>query len=144
MVAFFGNETALFETVGIDRDVFDDALALTAETAQERRGKLGALRTNRETLLFLMILMRKGIDVLELLVVDFIKTWEHIVERVKNIAQLFYGNLVGGAVCFFGETVPETPDAALVVDCTVCQIRRPKSRSTKPRCFSAGSTLCMV
>ena len=94
MVAFFGTETALFETVGIYRDVFDDALALTAETAQERHGKLGVLRTNREKLLFFMIFMRKGNDVLELLVVDFIKTREHIVERAKKIAQLFYGNLV--------------------------------------------------
>ena len=74
LVAFFGTETALFETVGIYRDVFDDALALTAETAQERHGKLGVLRTNREKLLFFMIFMRKGNDVLELLVVDFIKT----------------------------------------------------------------------
>ena len=32
LVTFFGTEAALFETVGIDRDVFDDALALTAET----------------------------------------------------------------------------------------------------------------
>ena len=89
LVAFFGTEAALFETVGIDRDVFDDALALTAETVQERRGKLGALRTNREKLLFLVIFMRKGIGVLELLVVNFIKTREHIVEREKKIAQLF-------------------------------------------------------
>ena len=138
MVAFFGNETALFETVGIDRDVFDDALALTAETAQERRGKLGALRTNREKRLFLVIFMRKGIDVLELLVVDFIKTREHIVERVKKIAQLFYRNLVRGAVRFFGETVPEAPDAALIVDCTVCQIRRPKKPLDEAKVFFSG------
>ena len=138
LVAFFGNETALFETVGIDQDVFDDALALTAETVQERRGKLGALRTNREKLLFLMIFMRKGIDVLELLVVDFIKTREHIVERVKKIAQLFYGNLVGGAVGFFRETVPEAPDAALIVDCTVCQISRPKKPFDEAKVFFSG------
>ena len=135
MVAFFGTETALFETVGIDRNVFDDALALTAETVQERRGKLGALRTNRERLLFLMVFLRKGIDVLEILVVNFIKTREHIVERAKTIAQLFYGNLVRGAVRFFGETVPDAPDAALVVDCTVCQIRRPKRPFDEAKVF---------
>ena len=86
--------------------------------------------------------MRKGIDVLELLVVDFIITREHIVERVKNIAQLLYGNLVGGAVCFFGETVPETPDAALVVDCTRLKSAGQKSRSTKPKCFQREA-LCV-
>ena len=51
LVAFFGTETALFETVGIDGDMFKDALALTAETPQERRGKLGALQTNLKKLL---------------------------------------------------------------------------------------------
>ena len=138
MIAFFGTENALFETVGTDRDVFDDALGLTSETVQERRGKLGALRTNREKLLFLMIFMRKGIDVIELLVVNFIKTREHIVERAKKIAQLFYSNLVGGTVRFFGETVPEAPDAALIVDCTVCQIRRPKKPFDEAKVYFSG------
>ena len=102
MVAFFGTEAALFETVGIDRDVFDDALALTAETVQERRGKLGALRTNREKLLFLVIFMRKGIDVLELLDVNFIQTREHIVEREKKIAQLFTATLSAAPSAYSG------------------------------------------
>ena len=135
LVAFFGNETALFETVGIERDLFDNALALTAETPQQSRGKQGSLRTNREKLLFLMIFMRKGVEVLELLVVNFIKTREHIVERAKTIARLFYSNLVEGAVRFFGETVAEAPDAALIVDCTACQIRRPKRPFDEAKVF---------
>ena len=128
----FGTETALFETVGIDRDVFDDALALTGQRAQEKRGMLGALRTNREKQLFLMVFMRKGIDVLDLLVVDF-KTGGRVVERVEKNARLFSTTLSEELSSFQGN-ISEAPYAALAVDCTVVKFINQKL-STKTNCF---------
>ena len=88
--------------------------------------------------------MRKGIDDLALLVVDFIKTMDHIVERAKKMAQLFM------------ETLSEAPSAFSEKRC----LRHPMQLSlwtapyVKSACqkpfhealvfFSAGSTLCMV
>ena len=61
-----------------------------------------------------------------------------MIRRAKAIAKLFRANLVGGAVRFFNETIDDAPDAALIVDCTVCQIRRPKQPFEDAKVFFSG------
>ena len=39
---------------------------------------------------------------------------------------------------FFNETVEEAPDAAMIVDCTVCQIKRPKRPFEEAKVFFSG------
>ena len=126
MTALLDNEDAMFEKLTIHKNVVYDALALVGNVATETRGKKGAIHSNRERLLFLMIFLSRGVQVLELLVSRWIKTREHLLERVRKIANVFYGNLVGGTVRFFNETILEAPEVALIVDCTVVQIKRPK------------------
>ena len=61
-----------------------------------------------------------------------------MIRRAKAIAKLFRANLVGGAVHFFNETIGDAPDPALIVDCTVCQIRRPKQPFEDAKVFFSG------
>ena len=106
--------------------------------ALNTRGRKGAIRTHREKLFFLMVFMSKGVEVLEVLVTRFMRTREHIVETAKSIAYLFRDALMGISVCFLNERVNEAPGAALVVDCTVCKIRRPKTPFQDAKVFFSG------
>ena len=122
----FGDEDALFRRIRLDRRVFDLAYVFVQEVPLDQRGKKGAVRSNRESLLFLIVFVAKGIDVLEDLVLRFVRTRSRIIERVEAIERLFGPHLVNGAVRFMDESHPDVPGSALVVDCTVVQIRRPK------------------
>ena len=44
LVEYFGSEDAIFARMGIDRGVFDQALALVSDVAGERRGRRSAIR----------------------------------------------------------------------------------------------------
>ena len=85
-----------------------------------------------------MVFLSKGIETLEVLVAAVISTRSHIVETVKNIAQLFYNNLVGGTVGYNGEVDEVVPEPSLVVDCTVCEIHRPKQPFDAAKVFFSG------
>ena len=85
-----------------------------------------------------MVFLSKGIDTLEVLLTTVISTRSHIVETVKNIAQLFYNNLVDGAVGYNCEVDEVVPEASLVVDCTVCEIHRPKRPFDAAKVFFSG------
>ena len=134
----FGGEDAMFEELKVNRLIFNDALALVENVPQERRGRKSGIKSNREKLLFLLIYLSQGVRVVELLVTRWIKTRQHVQAKAKAIAKLFYPNLVGGAVRFFNETVEEAQDAALIVDCTVCQIKRPKQPFDEAKVFFSG------
>ena len=138
LVEYFGSEDAIFSHMGLDRGVFDQALALVSDVVGERRGRRSAIRTNREKLLFLMLYMAKGVEIVELLASRFIKTREHVMERAKNFAALFHDNIVEGAVRHFDETHDAAPGASLIIDCTVCPIRRPKQPYKDAKVFFSG------
>ena len=137
LVQHFGTEGEMFERLKINRDVFEDALALVSEVANLTRGRRGKIRSNREKLFFLMVFLSRGIEVLEVLVTQNIKTREHILENAKTFARLFHGNIVG-AVRFYNEVDPDALDAAMIVDCTVCKIRRPKRPFDEAKVFFSG------
>ena len=138
LVHFFGSEEALFERLRVNREVFDDALAFVAEVVPSVRGRRGWIHSNREKLLFLLVFMSQGVEVLEVLVSQRIKTREHVTETVKAVAKLFYDNIMRGAVRFYNDIDEEAPDVALIVDCTVCRIRRPKRPFDEAKTFFSG------
>ena len=138
LVEMFGSTNAVFTRTRIDRDLFESAYTFVRDIPVERRGKKGAVRSNREKLFFVMVFMMKGVEVLEILVGRFIKTRSHIEERARTFAGLFIDVLVDGAVRFFDETHPLVPGAALIVDCTVCEIRRPGLPFKKAKQFFSG------
>ena len=138
LIQRFGDEDTLFRRIRLDRRVFDLAYVFVQEVPLEQMGKKGAVRSNRERLLFLTVFMAKGIDVLEDLVLRFIRTRSHIIERVEAIARLFRPHLVNGAVRFMDESHPDVPGSVLVVDCTVVQIRRPKQDFHDAKIFFSG------
>ena len=118
--------------------MFEQALALVSDVVGERRGRKSAICTNGEKLLFLMLYMARGVEVLELIVKKFIKTREHVMERAKTFAALFHDSIVEGAVRNFDETHAAAPGASLVVDCTVCPTRRPKQPYKDAKVFFSG------
>ena len=64
----FGSEDAMFPELKVNRNVFNDALALVENVAQETRGRRSGIKSNYEKILFLLIYMLQGIRVVELLV----------------------------------------------------------------------------
>ena len=52
LIERFGDEEALFRRIRLDRRVFDLAYVFVKEVPLEQRGKKGAVRSNRERLLF--------------------------------------------------------------------------------------------
>ena len=138
LIEFFGGEDAMFVKLRINRSVFDDALVLVQDVALETRGRRGSIRSNREKLFFLVVFLSRGVEVLEVLVTAQIRTREHIIKRAKSIAMLFRPRLVGMGVRFYNEVDAEVPDAALIVDCTVCQIKRPKRPFDEAKVFFSG------
>ena len=125
VVSFYGDEDALFDQVRISKPVFLDCLALVRDVAWERRGRQGAIRSNRERLFFLMTFLSRGISVVEVLVARFIRTRDHTIRLLKNIAVRFLPVLKAGLVRFFDERVPDVPGCSMIIDCTVCQIKKP-------------------
>ena len=51
---------------------------------------------------------------------------------------MFEPNIVGGAVRYFDEFHPALPGTSLVVDCTVCPIRRPRQPFKEAKVFFSG------
>ena len=99
---------------------------------------IGSIRTQREMLLFLLIFMAHGVKSLEILVAKFIKKREQVQKLAKRIAKKFKANIVDGFVRFGNEELPDVPQAALIVDCTVCQVRRPKQPFSEAKVFFSG------
>ena len=64
----FGSEDAMFTELKVNRIVFNDALALVENVAQETRGRRSGIKSNREKLLFLLIYMSQGVRVVDILV----------------------------------------------------------------------------
>ena len=85
-----------------------------------------------------MVYLSQGVRVVELLVKKWIKTRQHVQQKAKAIAKIFYPNLVRGAVRVFNETAEDAPNAALIVDCTVCEINRPKRPFDEAKIFFSG------
>ena len=56
----------------------------------------------------------------------------------KRTAKKFRANIVDGFVRFGNEEHPDVPQAALIVDCTVCPIRRPKQPFEDAKVFFSG------
>ena len=131
----------MFERLKINGDVFDDALALVSEVATLTRGRRGTIRSNREKLFFLMVFLSRGVEVLEVLVTQNIKTREHVLENAKTFARLFHLNVVSGAVRFYNEVDPDALDAAMVVDLRSAKFVTRRDPSTRRRCFSVENTL---
>ena len=125
VVSFYGDEETLFQRVKISKQVFLDCLTLVRDVTWERRGRQGAIRSNREWLFFRMTFLSRGISVLEVLVIRFIRSRDHIVRLLKNIATRFLPVLKAGLVRFFDERVPDVPGCSMIIDCTVCQVKKP-------------------
>ena len=138
LVEEYGGDDEMFEALKVNKVLFNEALVLVENAVQDRRGRRSGIRSNREKLLFLIVYLSQGVRVVELLVAKWIKTRQQVQERAKAIARLFYPHLVGGAVRFFNESVEDAPDAALIVDCTVCQINRPKRPFDEAKIFFSG------
>ena len=67
LIERFGGEDALFQRIRLDRRVFDLAYVFVLEVPVEQRGKKGAVRSNRERLLFfLSFSWRRGLTFLKL------------------------------------------------------------------------------
>ena len=78
IVGLYGDECTLFQMVGIDRGVFLDALAIVRNFHWETRGRQSVIQSTRERLFFLMVFLSRGVQVLEVLVMRFLKTRGHI------------------------------------------------------------------
>ena len=61
LVERFGDENAIFQRIRVDRRVFDLAFVFVQEVPVEHRGKKGAVRSNREKLLYLVVFWRKAL-----------------------------------------------------------------------------------
>ena len=138
LVGFDHTEEGVFTNNHIDRRVFNEALSLVSNIPVDRRGRPGAIRSPRECLLFLFIYLASGVGILECLVFDFIKKRETIHKTAQRIGERFLPNLVEGLVRFGNEEVGDVPEAALVVDCTVCQIKRPKQPFDEAKVYFSG------
>ena len=125
VVSFYQDERVLFERVRIDPEVFYDSLAIVRDVTWEMRGRQSAIRPNREKLFFLMTFMSRGISTLEVLASRHIKTRDHIITTLKKITTRFLPILKAATVHYNNETVLDTPNCSLIVDCTVCQVKKP-------------------
>ena len=134
----FGTDGDIFRRTRIDRRLFDEVLSFVSNVPLETRGRIGSIRTHREMLLFLLIFMAHGVKSLEILVAKFIKKREQVHKLTKRIAKKFKANIVDGFVRFGNEELPDVPQAALIVDCTVCQVRRPKQPFSEAKVFFSG------
>ena len=66
------------------------------------------------------------------------KKRDQVHKLAKRFAKKFRANIVGGLVRFWNEEHPEVPEAALIVDCTVCPFRRPKQPFEEAKVFFSG------
>ena len=138
VVGIYGDEGVLFQRTGVDHGVFLDSLALVRDVHWEPRGRRSVINTNRERLFFLMVFLASGVRVLEVLVANFLKNRGHIVTLVKKIAERFLPLLAAGTIRYYNEAVPDVPECALIVDCTVCQIKRPALNFNEAKTFFSG------
>ena len=138
LIEEYGSEDGMFEALRVGKVLFNDALALVENVPQDGRGRPSGIRSNREKLLFLMVYLSQGVRVVELLVKKWIRTRQRVQQKAKAIARIFYPNLVRGAVRVFNETAEDAPNAALIVDCTVCEINRPKRPFDEAKIFFSG------
>ena len=125
VVAIHDNEDTLFQKVGVDADVFLDCLALVRDVVWETRGRRSVIRSNHERIFFLMAFLSRGVGVLGILAVPYIKTKDHVVVLLKKIAALFLPRLAAGAIRFYNERIPDAPGCSLSTDLTVCLFTTP-------------------
>ena len=138
LLDIYRTEQELFVRNGIDRRVFDEALNAVSEVPLETRGRKSSIRTPRERLLFLAIYLAKGVSVLEILVGKLIKKRDYIHRLAEKIAKSYHGALVQTFVRFNDERLDGAQNCRLIIDCTVCQIKRPKRPFDEAKIFFGG------
>ena len=82
--------------------------------------------------------MAKWIGILEHLVFPSIKKPEDNHHLAEVITEKFGPVSVQTIVRFMNEEVPDTQNATLIVDCTVCEIRRPKLPFVQAKVYFCG------
>ena len=122
LIDLYRTEQELFVRNGIDRRVFDEALNVVSEVPLETRGRRSSIRTPRGRLLFIVIYLAKGVSVLEILVGRLIKKGDFIHRLTEKIAKSYHDVLVQT----FDERLDGAQNYRQIIDCTVCQIKRPK------------------
>ena len=82
--------------------------------------------------------MSRGVDILEPLVYPMIKKRGYIKHPAQVIAEKLGPVLVRSFVRFMNEDHAGAPNASLIVDCTVCPIRRPKLPFDQAKVYYSG------
>ena len=140
MLLLFGSEQEIFVRNGIDKRVFDEALSAVIEVPLKRRGRKSKINSPRERLLFVLIYIARGVEVLEVLVVRFIKRRDYVHHLAQKIAKDYHAPLIRTFVRFNDEEIDDFPEARLIVDCTVFKRDARNSHLKKRKFSSVAST----
>ena len=60
LIRQYGGEGEMFDALKVNKTLFYDVMALVDNVPEERRGRRGMIKSNREKLLFLMVYMSRG------------------------------------------------------------------------------------
>ena len=135
---FGNNEDEMFETLAINRAMFEAALNLVDTIPLPTRGRRSFVHTHRDKLLFLLVFLTQGVKALKMACLPKLKSLAQILSVLHDTVALFGPRIVTNTVNKRTELCEALPLCSSVVDCTVVEIVGPALPFKERRAYFSG------
>ena len=137
-VFYEDDEDAMLNDLAFNRLFFDSVLNLVDCVPLQRRGRPGFVHTHKDKLLFLIIFLKEGTDVLKRVCLPALTEPSSITRNLEHAIGAFKDTIVRNTVEFKNEQFEELPLVSSVIDCTVVEISGPAMPFNKRDVFYSG------
>ena len=122
---FEDDEELMLNTLAISRHFFYSILNLVNSIRIRSRGRNGFVFSHKDKLLFLIVFLKEGSEVLKKVCLPVLKEPSSILRNLHAAAALFKPVLLRNTIEFRRERLDDLPTISAVVDCTVVEIHGP-------------------
>ena len=135
---FGNNEDEMFETLAINKAMFEAALNIIDGVPLPTRGRRCFVCSHRDKLLFLLIFFTQGVKALKMACLPKVKSLAQVLSILHDIVALFGQRIVANTVFKRNERCEALPMCSCIVDCTVTEMVGPALPFKERRAFFSG------
>ena len=135
---FQNNEDFMFETLSINKAMFEASLNLVSDIPLPSRGRRSFVCTHRDKMFFLVIFLTHGVKALKMACLPKIKTVTHVLSILNDTVTLYKERIVSNTVTKRNEFCDVLPLCSAVIDCTVVEMIGPALPFKERRVFFSG------
>ena len=119
---FNDDEEQMLNTLAFGRVFFETVLNIVDSVPLPRQGRPGFVHSHKDKLLFVVIFLKEGTNVLSKVCLPAISDPSSVMRNLHQTTVLFRDVLLRNAIEFKRERCDDIPTVSCVIDCTVVEI----------------------